>query len=59
LTDLDEIWHDDAYWPPVAERPLKFQIFENSRWWQPPSEKSQKTAISPQQDRRMVSIKVE
>ena len=20
LTDFDEIWHDDAYWPPTAER---------------------------------------
>jgi len=37
LTDFDEIWHGHAYWPPTAERPLKFQIFENSRWRQPPS----------------------
>ena len=29
---FDEIWHDDAYWPPTVERPLKFRIFENSRW---------------------------
>ena len=28
LTDFDEIWRDDAYWPPTAERPLKFRIFE-------------------------------
>jgi len=28
LTDLDEIWHDDAHWG----RPLKFEIFENPRW---------------------------
>jgi len=28
LTDFDEIWNDDAYWPPTAERPLKFRIFE-------------------------------
>jgi len=20
LTDFDEIWHDDAYWPPTAEK---------------------------------------
>jgi len=31
LTDFDEIWNDDAYWPPTVERPLKFRIFENSR----------------------------
>jgi len=43
LTDFHEIWHDDAYSPPTAERPLKFRIFENSRWWQPPSGKSQKS----------------
>ena len=35
LTDFDEIWHDDAYWPPTADRPLKFLIFKNSRWRQP------------------------
>jgi len=27
LTDFDEIWHDDAYWPPTADRPLKFDFF--------------------------------
>ena len=48
LTDFDEIWRDDACWPPTAEGPLKFRIFEYSRWRQPPSEKSQKIAISPQ-----------
>jgi len=42
-TDFDEIWHEDAYWPHTAERPLKFRIFENSRWRQPPSGKSQKS----------------
>jgi len=36
LPDFDEIWHDDAFCPPTAERPLKFRIFENSRWRQPP-----------------------
>jgi len=36
LTDFDEMWHHDAYWLPTAERPLKFRIFENSRWQQPP-----------------------
>ena len=30
-------------WPPTAERPLKFQIFENSRGRQPLSGKSQKS----------------
>jgi len=36
LTDFDEIWHNDAHWSPTAGRPLKFRIFENSRWQQPP-----------------------
>ena len=26
LNDFDEIWQDDAYWPPTADRPLKFWI---------------------------------
>ena len=43
LTDFDEIWHNDAYWPPTAERPLKFRILKNSRWRQLPSGKSQKS----------------
>ena len=43
LTDFDEIWQDDAYWSSTAERPLKFRIFENSRWRQPPCGKSQKS----------------
>ena len=48
LTDFYEIWHDDAHRPPTADRPLKFWIFENSRWRQPPSWKLQKNGISPQ-----------
>jgi len=28
LTDFDEIWRDDADWPPTPEIPLKFRIFE-------------------------------
>ena len=32
LTDFDEIWHGDAHWPLSAHRPLKFRMFENSRW---------------------------
>jgi len=28
LTEFDEIWHDDAYWPSTAERPLKFGFFK-------------------------------
>ena len=43
LTDFDEIWQDKAYWTLIAERPLKFRIFENSRWRQPLSGKSQKS----------------
>jgi len=26
LTDFDEIWHDDADWPPTGDKPLKFGI---------------------------------
>ena len=37
LTDFDEIWHDDADWPPTGDRPLKFRIFQKPRWRQPPS----------------------
>ena len=35
LTDFDEFWHTDAYWPLTltANRPLKFRIFENPKWW--------------------------
>jgi len=40
---FDDIWHNDVYWSPTAERPFKFRIFENSRWRQPASEKSQKS----------------
>ena len=43
LTDFDKIWYSDAYWPLTADRPLKCRIFENSRWWQPPSWRSQKS----------------
>jgi len=43
LTDFHEIWQDDAHSPHTAGRPLKFRIFENSRWRQPPSGKSQKS----------------
>jgi len=28
LADFDEIWHDVAYWPPTADRPLKFRILK-------------------------------
>jgi len=37
LTDFDGIWYSDAYWPLTADLPLKFRIFENPRWRQPPS----------------------
>jgi len=32
LTDFDEIWHDDADWPPTGDTPLKFRIFQKKRW---------------------------
>jgi len=37
LTDLHEIWHDDACWPSSPFWPLKFQKFKNPRWRRPPS----------------------
>jgi len=37
FTDFKEVWHDDAYCPLTADRPLKFRIFENLRWRRPPS----------------------
>ena len=37
LTDFDEIWYSDAYWPHAADLPLKFRIFENPKWRRPPS----------------------
>jgi len=27
-TDFDEIWHDDAYWPPIGDWLLKFRILK-------------------------------
>ena len=32
MSDFDEIWHADAYWPPAPDRPLKLRIFKNRRW---------------------------
>jgi len=43
LTDFDKIWYSNAYWPLTADLNLKFRIFENSRWRQPLSGKSQKS----------------
>ena len=48
LTDFDEIWHGDAYWPPTADQPLKLPIFENPRRRRPPSWKITEIAIYPQ-----------
>jgi len=28
LTDFDEIWHDDAYWPLAADQSLKFRVLK-------------------------------
>ena len=32
LSNFDEIWYDDTYWPPSVEWPLTCRIFENARW---------------------------
>jgi len=31
LTDIDEIWHDDAYWTPGRRRPSKFPLCKNTK----------------------------
>ena len=43
LTDFDELWHSDADWPPMGDRPLKFRIVQKPTWRRPPSSKSQKS----------------
>jgi len=48
LIDFDEIWQDDANWPPARDRQLKFGIFQKPRWRRPPSWKITKIAVSPQ-----------
>ena len=47
LTDFDEICHDDAYWPPTVEIPLKFRIFEKFKMDAAAIWKITKIAISP------------
>ena len=42
-TDFDEMCRDDACWTLAADQPLKFRIFENPRWWRPPSGKITKS----------------
>ena len=41
LTDFDEIWYSDAYWPFTADLPLKFRIFDNQNGGGRRLEKSQ------------------
>ena len=48
LTDVDEIWHGDADWPPTGDILLKFGIKKKTRWRRPPSWKTTKIAISQQ-----------
>jgi len=48
LTDFDEIWYRDAYWPVTMDLPLKFRIFEKQYGGGRHLEKSQ-IAISPRQ----------
>jgi len=47
LPDFDEIWHDDAHWPPTAEIPSKFPIFEKFKMAAAAIWKITKIAISP------------
>ena len=35
LTDFDDIWYSDVFWPLTADLPLKFRIFENPKWRRP------------------------
>jgi len=32
MTDLHEIWHDDAYWSSEGYEQLKFPAFTNPSW---------------------------
>jgi len=43
LTDFDKIRYSDAYWPPTADLPLKFQIFKIQNGGRRYLEKSQKS----------------
>ena len=43
LTDFDKIWYSDAYWPPTADRPLKFRISKIQNGGGRHLEKSQKS----------------
>ena len=48
MTDLYEIWHADADWPPTWDRSLKFSIFHKTRWRRSLSSKATQIAISQQ-----------
>ena len=48
LTDFDEIWHNDAYWPPTAEGLLKISNFWKFKMAAAAIWKITKIAISPQ-----------
>ena len=45
--DFYEIWHNDAHSPLTVEQPLKFRIFEDSKWRRPQSWRISKIAIYP------------
>ena len=36
-TDFDKIWHGEASLPATKDRPLKFGIFQKTRWRRSPS----------------------
>jgi len=48
LTDINEIWHGDAYGTSATHQPLRFLEFENSRRRPAAILKNQKIVISPQ-----------
>ena len=45
LTDLREIWHDDAFLASEPDRKLKFSTFKNPRWRTAAISKNGKSAI--------------
>jgi len=56
LTDFGEIWHGDADWPPTGDTPLKFRIFQKTRWRRSSSWKTTQIAISQRIDRSLRNL---
>jgi len=53
LTDLDKIWHDDAYWTPGPQWPSAFRVYEDQHGRRPLLEV---VCISVKVGRRMAGL---